>query len=94
MNAKACKALRRVAQQVYGAGRGGHNPHFAQRRYEEVHYKETQVNPATGKPYLTRDTAEPITIDAVRQQPQPIRLSDGTPRSLYRKLKQIHRRVS
>lgn len=100
MNAKTCKLLRReanrIAQQVYvqGKGRGGPQPHYKQRTYKEIHHKEAQVNPDMGKPFLTRDTAEPIVLDVVLRQPQPVRLSDGTPRLLYRQLKKLHRRAA
>jgi len=91
LNAKTCKALRKEA--LYSLPRGrfpGSQAHYAERQYKQVHEKEPQVNPATGKPYRERDTGRPILLDVVRTVALPIRLSDGSARAEYRTLKKLH----
>lgn len=96
LNSKTCKVLRkearRIADQMHGLARGAFTgvAHYAARKYKEVHRKEAQVNPATGKPFRERDTGKPIMLDVVERVALPIRLSDGSGRSLYRTLKKLH----
>jgi len=93
MNSKTAKMLRREATRMAAQllGTRPQTQKYAARQYKNVQFQEAQINDLTGRPFRERDTGRPIMLDAVRTLALPIRLSDGTPRALYRQLKRGYR---
>jgi hypothetical protein len=87
MNAKLAKRIRKHV--LKDLPESWPFPTYETRQFKQVHAQEVVDNDVTGKPFLSRDTAEPITQDVVKHQPQPIRLVDGSPRQRIRAAKAL-----